>query len=73
MSFPVESIVTNPEFAISRNTVDQIETLLPFLFNVQGHGEAEARNAADALMAVLDATAAIDISDVGLLAVPTEI
>jgi len=59
---------TVKQFVISRNNVDQIEALLPFLFSVRGHGEAQAREASEALMAVLDAATAIDISEVGELA-----
>ncbi len=51
------------EFVVTRKRVNQIEGLLPFLFSVQGRGEAEAREAAEALMAMLDLTTAIDISE----------
>lgn len=51
------------EFVVTRKQVDQVEVLLPFLFSVRGPGEAEAKEAAEALMALLDLTTAIDISE----------
>ncbi|MFK4561882.1 hypothetical protein ABIF94_002481 [Bradyrhizobium ottawaense] len=51
------------EFVVTRKHVDQVEALLPFLFGVRGRGEAEARDAAEALMAMLDLATAIDISE----------
>ena len=51
------------EFVVTRKQVDQVEVLLPFLFSVRGRGEAEAKDAAEALMAMLDLTTAIDISE----------
>lgn len=51
------------EFVVTRKQVVQVEALLPFLCGVQGRGEAEARDAAEALMALLDLTTAIDIGE----------
>lgn len=50
------------EFVVTRKQVDQVEALLPFLFGVRGRGEAEAKAAAESLMAMLDQATSINTS-----------
>ncbi|MCK1366425.1 hypothetical protein [Bradyrhizobium sp. 62] len=52
-----------PEFVVTRKHVDQVEAICPYCSVFGGRGEAEARDAAEALMAMLDLTTAIDISE----------
>src|SRR5689334_767876 len=47
------------EFVVTSNQVKQIEGLLPFLYNVEGRGETDAKDAAEALMAMLDLVTAV--------------